>query len=243
MAAEINILSSEILEHPEMCYDFEKGVITPHFDKMLSALHVHNAMPGITPKIYVRRDALTGEYTTRFPSWMWWLLINSKYKRVFKIPSGSEWHWASVFLHKCIDESAKRSMDRIISKRIVDLISDLKQKVREGDIKEVWGFKVAFNDKDEMIVDSNAQMHRLFYNAVTNEPTTVMYKSKIILGIHFAWWPGKLVIRLNDKCAWKIIDTKRAELLFSERMSVSGQKVPGIWRVGRYIIRRIPNLK
>lgn len=110
MAAEINILSSEILEHPEMCYDFEKSEVRPSFTALLKALDGYYVSPTY------KRDKIIFMTGIRalVPGWLYWLMKQHPYSKRLNIPPGSEWHWARVFIHKCIDESAKRSKDTLL---------------------------------------------------------------------------------------------------------------------------------
>lgn len=115
MAAEINILSSEILEHPEMCYDFDKSIETYLLDRLLHFVASFEVIPDA--RVYtVSIINLIGydKPVCIVPEWMGWLIMHHKRKRVFEMRYGKDkWHYARVFIHKCIDESANRSRSRI----------------------------------------------------------------------------------------------------------------------------------
>lgn len=117
MSENINILSSAILECPEMCYDFEKSEVRPSFTALLKALDGYY----VSPTYKGDKIIFMTEIRALVPGWLYWLMKQHPYSKRLNIPPGSEWHWARVFIHKCIDmqcEISKFNLEKNHNERL-----------------------------------------------------------------------------------------------------------------------------
>lgn len=116
MSSIINTISSEILNKPEVIYDFCKRELKGTFFNLIRFFRCYNFITSEkTEKIEIIQQS--DEVYVLIPEWLYWLLYaHGGYNKLkFKTEKGEidEWHLAKMFIYKTIEENYKSSINKL----------------------------------------------------------------------------------------------------------------------------------